>query len=81
MGKNRFEVVRVDCSIASISFFRIDIPLYNDVRHSSHWGRSPQNRLGDKWTCKMTLVSAYVLYCLSAAWSQLQMLGRSLRWE
>jgi len=30
MGKNRFEVVRVDCGIASISFFRIDIPLYNE---------------------------------------------------
>jgi len=51
------------------------------VRYGSHQGGSPQNRLGDEWTCGMTLALAYVLCCLSAAWSQLQMLGRSLRWE
>jgi len=30
MGKNRFEVVRVDYGIASISPLRIEIPLYNE---------------------------------------------------
>jgi len=49
------------------------------VRHSSHWGGSLQDGLGDEWTCGMTLASAYVLCCLSATWSQLQMLGRSPR--
>jgi len=36
------------------------------VRCSSYWGRSPQNGLGDKWTCGTTLASAYVLRHLSA---------------
>ena len=45
----------------------------NTVRHGSHWGGSPQDRLGDERTCGMTLASAYVLRRLSAAWSQLQM--------
>jgi len=49
------------------------------VRCSSHQGGSLQDGLGDKRTCEITLASAYVLYCLSAAWSQLQMMGRSLR--
>jgi len=52
---------------------------YFIVRHGSHWGGSPQNGLRDEWTCGMTLVSAYVLHCLSAAWLQLQIMGRSLR--
>ena len=52
-----------------------------NIRHSSHWGGSLQNGLGDEWTCGTTLASAYVLHRLSAAWSQLQMIGRSLRWE
>ena len=37
------------------------------VRRSSHRGESPQNGLGDEWTCEMTLALAYVLCCLSAA--------------
>jgi len=49
------------------------------VRHSSHWSRSPQNGLRDDQTCGVTLASAYVLRCLSAMWSQLQMIGKSLR--
>ena len=53
----------------------------NTVRHSLYWGRSLQDRLRDKQTCETTLASAYVLHHLSAMWSQLQMLGRSLRWE
>ena len=53
----------------------------NTVRHSSHWGGSPQNGLGDEWTCGTTLASAYVLRRLSATWSQLQILGRNLRWK
>jgi len=36
----------------------------SNVRCSSHWGGSPQNRLGDEQTCGMTLASAYVLYHL-----------------
>ena len=43
------------------------------VRRGSHQGGSPQNGLGDEWTCGMTLASAYVLRRLSAVWSQLQM--------
>jgi len=38
---------------------------------------SPQEGLRDVWTCEMTLASAYVLYHLSATWSQLQMIERS----
>jgi len=41
------------------------------VRHSSHQGGSPQDGLGDMWTCGTTLALAYVLCCLFAAWSQL----------
>ena len=51
------------------------------VRCSSHQGGSLQNGLGDERTCGMTLALAYVLHCLSAAWLQLQMMGRSPRWE
>jgi len=40
-----------------------------------------KNGLRDMWTYGMTLASAYVLCCLFAVWSQLQMIGRSLRWE
>ena len=53
----------------------------NTVRHSSHWGGSLQNRLGDKQTCRITLASAYVLHCLFATWSQLQMKGRKSEWK
>jgi len=53
----------------------------NTVRCGSHWSESPQDGLGDEQTCGMTLASAYVLHRLSAAWSQLQMMGGSLRWE
>jgi len=51
------------------------------VRCGSYWDGSPQNGLGDEQTCGMTLASAYVLHHLFAAWSQLQMMGRSPRWE
>ena len=47
------------------------------VRCGSHRGGSLQNVLGNEWTCGTTLASAYVLCCLSAAWSQLQMKERS----
>jgi len=30
LSENRFEVVRVDCSIASIPLFRIDVPLSSE---------------------------------------------------
>ena len=50
-----------------INFLRMFIP----VRYSSHWGGSLQNELGDEWTCRMTLASAYVLHYLSTTWSQL----------
>jgi len=39
----------------------------NTVRHSSHRDGSPQNRLGDEWTCGTALASACVLHRLSAA--------------
>ena len=41
--------------------------------------KSPQEGLGDVWTCGTTLALAYMLYHLSATWSQLQILGRNLR--
>ena len=53
----------------------------NTVRRSSHRGGSPQNGLGDEWTCGTTLASAYVLHHLSAAWSQLQMKERKSEWK
>ena len=34
-----------------------------------------------EWTCGTTLTLAYVLCYLSAIWSQLQIMRRSLRWE
>jgi len=52
-----------------------------NVRRGSHQGGSPQNGLGVEQTCGMTLASAYVLCCLSAAWSQLQMKERKSKWE
>jgi len=42
---------------------------------------SLQNGLKDEQTCGIILALAYMLCRLSAAWSQLQMMGRSLRWE
>jgi len=53
----------------------------NTVRCSSHWGGSLQNGLRVEWTCGMTLASAYVLCCLSATWSQLQIKERKSKWE
>ena len=53
----------------------------NNVRCGSHRGGSPQNGLGDERTCGMTLASAYVLRCLSAVWSQLQMKERKSEWK
>ena len=46
---------------------KIRLERINIVRCSSHRGGSPQNGLGDEWTCGMTLASAYVLHCLFAA--------------
>ena len=37
------------------------------VKHSSHWGESPQDRLGDMWSCGMILTLAHVLHHLSTA--------------
>ena len=51
------------------------------VRCGSHRGGSPQNGLGDEQTCGTTLASAYVLHCLSAVWSQLQMKERKSKWK
>ena len=53
----------------------------NSIRHGSHWGRSLQNGLGDEQTCGTTLASAYVLCCLSATWSQLQIKERKSEWK
>ena len=50
---------------------------WSPVRCGSHQGGSLQNILGDERTCRTTLALAYVLRCLSAAWSQLQMKKRS----
>ena len=53
----------------------------NTVRHGSHQGESLQDELRDEWTYGTILASAYVLCYLSATWSQLQILGRNLRWK
>jgi len=53
----------------------------NTVRRSSHQGGNPQNRLRDEQTCGTTLASAYVLHCLSAVWSQLQIKERKSKWK
>jgi len=53
----------------------------NTVRHGSHQGESLQNGLGDERTCRTTLASAYVLHCLSATWSQLQMKEIKFEWK
>ena len=58
-----------------------DLESDNTVRHGLHWGGSLQNGLRDEWTCGMTLASVYVLYCLSAVWSQLQIKKRKSEWE
>ena len=42
---------------------------------------SPQDKLEDMQTYKTTLASVYILYCLSAMWLQLQIIGKSLKWE
>jgi len=57
------------------------LELIKSVRRGSHWGGSPQNGLGVEQTCETTLALAYVLRCLFAVWLQLQMIGRSPRWE
>jgi len=53
----------------------------NTVRRGSHQSGSPQNGLRDERTCRTTLASAYVLHCLSATWSQLQMKEKKSEWE
>ena len=54
--------------------------IYNLLSNVVHTGsESLQDRLGDMQTCRMTLASAYMLHCLSATWSQLQIKGRSPR--
>jgi len=44
-------------------------------------GKSPWSWLSDIQTCRTTLALAYILYYLTATWSQLQMKGRSPRGE
>jgi len=53
------------------------VQFVSDTVHTR--GESPQDWLGDVQTCRTTLSSAYVLYHLSATWSQLQIRERSLR--
>ena len=53
----------------------------NTIRHSSHQDESLQNGLRDEWTCGTILASAYMLYCLSATWLQLQIKERKSEWE
>jgi len=52
----------------------------NTVRYGSHRGGSPQDGLGDEWTCGTILASACVLHRLSATWLQLQMKRRKSKW-
>jgi len=67
-------------SVSEVQYKEIMLSNIN-IRYGSHQGGSPQDGLRDEQTCGMTLASAYVLHCLSAMWSQLQMMGRSPRWE
>ena len=64
------ELLRSDSRLGSLIILSVTV-------HTG--GKSLQDRLRDVWTCRMTLASAYVLCCLSIAWSQLQMIERSLR--
>ena len=64
----------ISLTVKPICFFLV-------VRHSSHQGGSLQNRLGDEQTCGTILALAYVLCCLSATWSQLQMKKRKSEWK
>ena len=44
LSEDRFEVVRVDCSVASIPFFRIDIPPSSEsVQFSAEITRTEPN--------------------------------------
>ena len=58
-----------------------NVQIKEGVRCSSHQGGSPQDRLGDKWTCETILASAYVLCRLSATWLQLQIKERKSEWK
>jgi len=40
LSENRFEVVRVDCGIASILLFRVDIPLSRSIRFGAKMTRT-----------------------------------------
>jgi len=73
-------ITKLPLVVGKNAILMLELKIVN-VRCSSHQGGSPQNRLGDEQTCEMTLASAYMLCRLSAAWLQLWMLGRSLRWE
>ena len=61
--------------------FSYEFSYYILVRHSSYRSESPQNGLGDEWTCGTTLASAYMLRHLSAVWSQLQMKEKKSEWK
>jgi len=74
-------LIRREVKHIAINTRDLVLTLVNYVRHSSYWSGSLQDGLGDERTCGTTLASAYVLHCLSAAWSQLQMMGRSQRWK
>ena len=62
-------------------YTRFSLGTNSKVSSLQHWGGSLQNRLRDEQTCETTLASAYVLRCLSAVWSQLQMKERKSKWE
>ena len=58
---------------------RIKFDVLSGIVHTR--GESSQDGLRDMQTYRITLASAYVLYCLSAIWSQFLMEGRSLKWN
>jgi len=66
------ELLRSDSRLGSL------IILPNTVHTRSE---SLQDGLRVVQTCGIILASAYMLCHLSAMWSQLQIVGKSLRWE
>ena len=61
------KLVVTDSLISQLFVIAFVHPTYvQTVRHSSHWGGSLRNGLGNEQTCGMTLALAYVLHHLSA---------------
>jgi len=60
----------------------LDLNNDNDLSSMVHTGNeSLQDGLRDVQTCRTTLASAYMLYCLSVTWLQFPMEEKSSKWK